>query len=178
MNMTKTKKTVLSALLLALLIILSRFVAIQTQLLVISFSFVPIMMSAIWLGPKYSMLIAALGDFIGAILFPFGSYFPGFTISGGIVGAVYGIFLKRDFDNKINERKFIIGLIISSILVLILDGIFLRSLWLNILYGKAFWVIVSSRVIGELIKIPIQIVSIYFFDKATRNYVDKYLLGD
>lgn len=176
--MTKVKKTVLSALLLALLIVLSRFASIQTQLLVINAGFVPIMMAAIWLGPKYSLIIAALGDFIGAILFPFGSYFPGFTISGAITGFIYGIFLKRDFNKEINEKKFIICLIISTILVLILDGIILRSLWLNILYGKAFFLIVSTRVITELIKIPVQIITIYILDRVTREFVNKYLLED
>ena len=84
--MPKTKKIILSAMLLALLIILSRFISIETQFLVISLDFIPIMMSAIWLGPKYSALIAGLGDFIGAILFQFGTYFPGFTISAILAG--------------------------------------------------------------------------------------------
>lgn len=53
--MSKNKKIILSAMLLALLIVLSRFLSIETQFLVLSFSFIPIMMSAIWLGPKYSM---------------------------------------------------------------------------------------------------------------------------
>ena len=176
--MSKIKKTVLAAILLALLIILSRFVSIQTQLLVISISFIPVMMSAIWLGPKYSLVISALGDFIGAILFPFGTYFPGFTFSSGLAGFIYGIFLKRDFNKDINEKRFVLNLIISTVLVLVIDGIFLRALWLNVLYGKAFFLIVSSRVVAELIKIPIQVVMIYCLDKITRNYVNKYLLED
>ncbi len=47
--MSKLKKIVLSALLLALLIVLSRFLSIKTPLLVISFSFIPIMLSAMLL---------------------------------------------------------------------------------------------------------------------------------
>lgn len=176
--MSKIKKTVLSSLLLALLIILSRFISIKTQVLVISISFVPIMMAAIWLGPKYSLGISALGDFIGAILFPFGSYFPGFTISAAITGFIYGIFLKRDYEKEINNKKFLINLILSSVLCLIIDGIFLKSLWLNILYGEAFLVLVSSRTIAELIKIPIQVTTIFALDKVTRSFVKKYLLED
>lgn len=176
--MSKIKKTVLSSLLLALLIILSRFISIKTQVLVISISFVPIMMAAIWLGPKYSLGISALGDFIGAILFPFGSYFPGFTISAAITGFIYGIFLKRDYEKEINNKKFLINLILSSVLCLIIDGIFLKSLWLNILYGEAFLVLVSSRAIAELIKIPIQVTTIFALDKVTRSFVKKYLLED
>ena len=176
--MSKIKKTVLSSLLLALLIILSRFVSIKTQILVISISFIPIMMAAIWLGPKYSLGISAFGDFIGAILFPFGSYFPGFTISAGITGFIYGIFLKRDYEKDINNKKFLINLILSSCVCLMIDGIFLKSLWLNIMYGKAFIVILSSRAIAELIKIPIQVITIFVLDKMTRGFVNKYLLED
>ena len=59
--MSKIKKIVLSAMLLAILIILSRFVSIKTEILVISLSFIPIMMSAIWLGYKYSMCAPSKG---------------------------------------------------------------------------------------------------------------------
>lgn len=62
--MSKIKKIILSAMLLAILIILNRFISIKTEVLVISFSFIPMMISAIWLGPKYSTIIALLGDLI------------------------------------------------------------------------------------------------------------------
>ena len=91
--MSKSKKIVLSGLLLAILIVFSRFVSIKTPILVISFSYIPIMLSAILLGPEYSCLIAGLGDLIGALLFPFGSYFVGFTITAALSGLVYGLCL-------------------------------------------------------------------------------------
>ena len=94
-KLSQERRIVISGLLLALLIVLSRFVSIKTQILVISFSFIPIIMSAIWLGPKYSTLIAMLGDLIGAILFPFGTYFIGYTISQALTGLVYGMFLYK-----------------------------------------------------------------------------------
>ena len=92
--MRKSKKIILSGLLLSLYIILARFVSFKSQIFVISFSFIPVIISAILLGPKYSMLIAGLGDFLGATLFPFGSYFIGFTIIELITGYIYGIFLS------------------------------------------------------------------------------------
>ena len=57
--MSKSKKMILSAFLVALFIVLARFASIQTQWLVISTSFIPMMMAAIWLGPKY---IAPVSD--------------------------------------------------------------------------------------------------------------------
>ena len=92
-KMSKTKKLILSALLLTLTIVLSRFLSIKTPLLSINFSFVPLILAAIWLGPKYTVLIAGLSDLIGAILFPFGEFFIGFTFSTCLAGLIYGLVL-------------------------------------------------------------------------------------
>lgn len=172
--MSKLKKVILSGILLSLLIVLNRFISIKTPLLIISFSFVPIMMAAIWLGPKYSTLIAALGDLIGAILFPFGTYFPGFTVSAGLVGLIYGIFLYRKSE-EVSSKKFLVKLIISNLLVLGVVEIFVVSIWLNILYGKAYLVVVSSRVLAQAIMFPIRIITIFFLEKLTRPVVNRYL---
>lgn len=166
---------IISAILLALLIVLNRFLSIKTPLLVISFSFVPIMMGAILLGPKYSMLIAGLGDLIGAILFPFGTYFPGFTVSAALSGFIYGIFLYKKPEEQVSNKKFIIKLVISNLLVLGVIEIFLVSLWLYILYEKAYLVVVSSRVVAQLIMFPIRIITIFILEKALRPVVHKYL---
>lgn len=173
--MSKLKKVILSGVLLALLIVLNRFVSIKTPLLVISFSFVPIMMAGVWLGPKYATLIAALGDFIGAILFPFGTYFPGFTLSAGLKGLIYGILLYKKQGEERSSKSFIIRLIISNLLVLGVVEIFVVSLWLNIMYGKAYLAVVSTRILAQVIMFPIQVVTIFILEKLTRPIVDKYL---
>ncbi len=172
--MSKIKKIILASMLLAILIILNRFVSIKTEVLVISFSFVPIMMSSIWLGPKYSTAIALLGDLLGAILFPFGPYFPGFTVSSAISGLIYGIFLYND-GKEMSNKKLIIKLTISSIIQLIVVNIFITSLWIHILYGKAYLVIMTSRAITQIIMIPIHIITIYALEKFSRPFMEKYL---
>lgn len=173
--MTKIKKIILSSILLSVLIILNRFISIKTEILVISFTFIPIMMSAIWLGPKYSTIIALLGDLIGAILFPFGPYFPGFTVSSAISGLIYGIFLYNK-GNEMSNKKLIIRLTISSVIQLIAINIFLTSLWIHILYGKAYIAIMAGRTITQIIMIPIHIITIYGLEKFSRPYIKKYLV--
>ncbi len=176
--MSKLKKIILSGILLALLIVLNRFISIKTPLLVISFSFVPIMMASIWLGPKYSAIIAGLGDFIGAILFPFGTYFPGFTLTAILSGLIYGIFLYQKPHQEITNSKFILKLIISNILVLGIIEIFIVSIWLKIMYGKAYLVVVSTRVLAQVIMLPIRVITIYALEKLTRPIVNKYLYDE
>ena len=173
--MSKIKKIVISGLLLALLIVLSRFVSIKTQILVISFSFIPIIMSAIWLGPKYSTLIAMLGDLIGALLFPFGTYFIGYTISQALTGFVYGMFLYKKGE-ELSTKELLIRLTISSLIVLILINVFLTSLWIHIQYGKAYIVIMTGRIVAQICMFPIQLIVIYALEKYTRPIVKKYLM--
>lgn len=175
--MSKIKKIVLSSMLLAILIILSRFISIKTDILVISLSFIPIMMSAIWLGYKYSMLIALLGDLIGAILFPFGPYFPGFTLSVAVSGTIYGIFLYNK-GIPLENKKLVIRLIFSSTLVLFGVNIFITSFWIHMLYGKAYFVVMASRIITQVVMLPVQVITIYSIEKFTRPFIDAYLLNN
>ena len=64
--------------LVALEIVLSRF-TIHTWNLKIGFSFVPVVVAAIFYGPLAAGLVGAIGDILSAVLFPVGAFFPGFT---------------------------------------------------------------------------------------------------
>ena len=172
--MSKIKKSVLAAMLLAVFIVFNRFVSIKTEILIISFTFIPMMMSAIWLGPVYSTVVALLGDFIGAILFPFGPYFPGFTVSNALSGLIYWLFLYNK-GNEMSNKKLVVMLIISSVLQLVVVNIFITSLWIHMLYGKAYLAIMAGRTVTQLVMIPIHVVSIYILEKFSRPYMKKYL---
>ena len=173
--MSKIKKIILSSLFLAIFIIFNRFISIKTELLIISLTFIPIIMSAILLGPKYSTLISLLGDFLGAIFFPFGPYFPGFTFNSALTGLIYGLFLYNN-GNEMSRKRFIICLLISNIIHLFIINVFLTSFWIHILYGKAYILIITSRIITQIIMFPIQIITIYLLEKFSRPYVKKYLM--
>ena len=135
------------------------------------------MMSAIWLGYKYSMSTSLLGDLIGAILFPFGPYFPGFTLSAAISGTIYGIILYNK-GSQLECKKLVIRLILSSILVLFGVNIFMTSFWIHILYGKAYVVIMVGRIITQVVMLPVQVIAIYAIEKFTRPFIDTYLLNN
>ena len=61
--MRKNKKIVLTAILLAMLVLLSRFLSIKTPITKITFAFEPTMLCAIWLGPKWTIIcITNLAD--------------------------------------------------------------------------------------------------------------------
>lgn len=172
--MSKIKKIVLSALLLALTIVLSRFLSINTPLLSIGFSFVPMILSAIWLGPKYSAIICGLADLIGALLFPFGTYFVGFTISAICRGLIYGFALYKNGE-EFSNKEFIIRLILACFTTILIVDVLMNAAWLMIMYDKAFFAVLSARIVPQLIMLPIQIVTIFTLVKALKPVTKKYL---
>lgn len=160
--MSKIKQTILAGLLLATTIVLSRFLSIKTPIVVISFSFIPIMLSGMLLGPWWAMIISGLADLIGALLFPFGAYFVGYTITSTLAGLTYGLFLQRK-NNKTN-KKLILNLIISSLIVLILCNGVLNSIWIYITAKKAIMAILPTRLLKQIIMLPIHVIVLYFLN--------------
>ncbi len=173
--MSKNKKIILAALLLAMSIVLSRFLSIKTPIVTIGFSFVPTMLCAIWLGPKWTILLNVLADLIGATLFPFGSYFIGYTITTAVSGAIYGVLLYKKEEDSYTDKQFIIRVILASVLVTVIANIGLNTLWISITTGKAFMVLISARIIKEVIMIPIKVIVIIFLEKALRKPFNTYL---
>lgn len=173
--MSRNKKIILTSILLTLQIILSRFLSIKTPITKISFAFVPTMLCAIWLGPKWTILLNILGDIIGATLFPTGPYFVGYTISTAVAALIYGLLLYKKQENAFTNKQFIMRVIISVILVAIIVNMGLNTLWTSITSGKAFKVLFATRFIKQIIMIPIHIIVILFIEKILRSPFDKYI---
>ncbi len=173
--MSKNKKIILGALLLAMEIILSRFLSIKTPILTIGFSFVPAILCAIWLGPKWSILIAVLADLIGATLFPFGSFFIGYTVTTAVAAAIYGFLLHKKEEDTYTDKQFIVRMILAVVLVTFIANIGLNTLWLSITTGKAFMVLIASRIVKELIMVPIKVILMLFLERVLRKPFNKYL---
>ena len=138
--------------LIALEIVLSRFLSISAWNVKIGFSFVPIVIAAILYGSVHAGIVAALGDFLGALMFPIGPYFPGFTLTAFLTGMVFGLFLhgKAGVKNTlaaVGINQFILSLI-------------LNTFWISVLYGSPFLPLLGTRVIQSLILAAAQFVVI------------------
>lgn len=173
--MRTNKKIILTAILLAMLIVLSRFLSIKTPITKISFAFVPTMLCAIWLGPKWTILLNVLGDVIGATLFPSGAFFIGYTISTAVSAVIYGVILYKKEPDSYNDKQLLLRLIIATVLVAIVVNMGLNTLWTSITTGKAFWALLVTRIVKQLIMIPIHVIVIFALEKALRKPFDKYV---
>ena len=89
MKKTNARWIITLGILIAAEIILNRFFSVNTWNLKIGFSFVPVVLAAILYGPLSGGIVGGLGDFLGAILFPVGPYFPGFTITAFFIVASF-----------------------------------------------------------------------------------------
>ncbi len=148
-------KLIISALLMALEIILTRFLSITLPFVRIGFGFLPISIIAILYGPLWAGTAYALGDILGMLIFPAAPYFPGFTFTAFCTGAVYGLILhKREITLK---RVFLAVCIVCVVLNLGLD-----TYWLYILYDTGVVGFLPGRLIKCAIMIPLQTFLIYF----------------
>ena len=83
------------ALMIAVHVIFSRILSIQTPITKISLAFLPMTLCAIRMGAGYTMLMGGVSDIVGAIVFPVGAYFPGFTVTEIVRGFIFGFILHK-----------------------------------------------------------------------------------
>ena len=132
-----TRTLTLSALLTALEIVLSRFLSISAWNTKIGFAFVPVVLAALLLGPLSAGIVAALADFLGALLFPVGPYFPGFTLTAFLMGLCYGLFLH----GKQSFMRILLAVAVHQFVLSLL----LNTLWISLLYGSPYGPLLLSR---------------------------------
>lgn len=138
-----------------------------------SLTFLPLMLAAYLLGPAAAMIVGGVGDILSFVFFPNGQYFPGFTISAMLGGLIYGYFLYQK-TGDIRGR-----VIAAALTVVLFVNMCLNTLWLSILYNKAFIVFLASRVFLNIIEFPVMILlGIIMVDLARRTGIIKKYIND
>ena len=141
------------AMMIALEVVLSRFLSIPIgDSLKFGFNFVPVCVAAYLYGPLASVLVAGLGDFIGALLMPTNTFFYGFTVTAVLTGLVFGLFLNRKYN--------FLRILFSVLIVQIALTIFLDALWFNIYYGTLYTVMLVTRSIKAGVMIAVQCITL------------------
>lgn len=143
----------ITAMLVALQVILGNLLQIPFLDKQYNFGFQPILIAGALLGAPAAMLVGGLGDFIGAHLFPQGAYFPGFTLTNVLVGLVCGLVL---YKHKPTLVRTIIAVVISMLINWLLN-----SLWLSILYsanGRGYFGWAALRGPSYLVEAPANIL--------------------
>lgn len=158
MRNQKLKRLVASALLVALHVVLSRFCSINAWNMKIGFSFVPVFAAAYRYGSSAAALVAGAGDVLGAVLFPIGPYFPGFTLTGILGGLLFGALLHK----KQSALRIVCAAAVDQLVL----GLLLNTFWISLLYGTPYVPLLETRALQCAVMLAIEFPSVSFLSRA------------
>ena len=139
-----------TAMLTALQIVLGNLLQIPLLGKQYSLWLLPVMTAGALMGPIPAAIVGALGDLIGAHLFPAGAYFPGFTLTNALAGLACGFVL-----HKWQPRIIRVSVAVAASLLI---AWLLNSCWLTLLGfvpGRSFWVWVTVRSVSYPVELVI-----------------------
>ena len=160
MSVLNTKKLIVSAQLLALDVVLTRLLAINTPLMKIGLGFAAVALCAILYGPWWAALVAALGDLVGALLFPTGAFFPGFTLTAACTGFIFGLCLYR-------RGKSLLWPILAAVLNVVLVSFLLNTAMISYISGTPYATLLKARAVQLAVMLPVQIAVLFFLSRST-----------
>lgn len=133
----------------------------------ISFSFIPIALYAAIYGPLKGGILAGLASMLGCLFFNPSLFFPGFDLSNFLAGFIYGFFLHK---KPLSLWRVCLPFIFVNLIV----NLGFNTLWLAMLYGKAFWLLFSARVFKEFLSMPINIFIFYTIYRSLATFLSKH----
>lgn len=160
-----TRNVILMAALVAMQIILARFLSIQaSDILRISFESIPIILAGMWLGPLSGAVVALIADILGTVLSGYGIWFPPIALGPVLVGVLSGLSTKYIFRSDLSSTKeswkVILTVIVIGIINSFVIGPFTTTLYSILVMGNtnAFTVLLGTNFIGRLTTKPVTIL--------------------
>ena len=148
----------LTAMMMAVSIVLGYFTIDAGPYLKIGFSTLVNQMAALLFGPVVGAVYNGLLDIVKYFIKPTGPFFPGFTISAAVAGLIYGTCFYRQ---PITFRR----ILAAEFCVCVLVNVLLGTYWLSVLYGKGFLVLLPARLLKNLIQCPVNAALFFFLAK-------------
>lgn len=158
-ELKQLKTIVITAMMIAVAIILGFFSVSVTEYLRIGFSFIANELTAMMFGPVVGGLMGGIADVIKYLLKPTGPFFFGFTFNAILGAVIYGVmFYKKPMSfGRILAAKVIVGLVVNLLL---------GTYWLDVMYGKSFLVLLPARAVKQVISIPVEAAMFYIVVKT------------
>ena len=154
-ELKKLKTIVITALLIAVGIILGQFSVQLTETTKIGISFIATQMTANLFGPVVGGIMGGVTDILKFIIKPTGGFLIGYTISAILGPMIYGIML---YKKPISFWR----IFLSKTVVAVLINLLLGTFWSYHYFGAAFWAAIPAKLLQQIIQVPIQSVIYYF----------------
>ena len=143
----------------AISVVLGYFTLVLGDYLKIGFSTIANQFVYYLFGPVAGGLFGGTLDILKYIIHPTGAFFPGFTISAMVGGVLYGCFL---YKRPISFWR----VLAAELTVSIICNMLLGTLWLSMLYGKAFMALLPMRVFKIIMMWPVNSILFYTIGKT------------
>lgn len=183
-----TQNLVMMAALIAMQIILARFLGIQvSDTLRVSFESIPVILAGMWLGPIPGAIVAVVADFLGTILSGYGTWFPPLVLGPLSVGILSGVSTKYIFRSPLAENRDLWKVLVTVITVGILNsfvfGLIGSTLYSVLIMGNttAFPVLLWTNLIQRLTTKPLTIavnaIAVVVVNRAVYKPVIRQILS-
>lgn len=134
--------------------VLGLFTIMIGEFIKIGFSFLTLALAGMLYGPVAAGILGGLGDILNYLIKPAGPFFPGFTVSAVLSGFIYGFFL---YKKPVSIRQ----VFFAKLIIVIFVDLFLSTIWLSLLWGKVYWVLLPMRALKAVIMLPIETGILY-----------------
>ena len=193
-ELKSTRNLVICAMMAALSIILMSTTSFYiTPHIKIGFSGLPNRLVDFMFGPVTGAIFSGVMDVLKFLIKPDGGFFFGYTLTAIVSGCIYGLFyyklqIKKPLKTNATGIKrvlvwakanalSILLIFIANALIKILCNIGLNTLWNSMTTGKAFLAILPTRIVKNLIQIPVDTVFHFILIKLFCQ-MKRYLFPD
>ena len=173
-SILNTRNLVMMAILVAIQIILARYLSIQSEMFRISFETIPLALAGIWLGPASGVIVALVADILGTVLSGIGLYFPPLSLGPMAFAFLCGISAKylRKYQGVWEYALMPVTVTLAGIINSFVVGV-LTITWYQIaVMGTegAFWDLAAINFVGRLSTKPLTIIAstllVFLIDRA------------
>ena len=183
-----TQNLMMMAALIAMQIILARFLGIQvSDTLRVSFESIPVILAGMWLGPILGAIVAVLSDLLGTILSGYGTWFPPLVLGPLSVGILSGVSTKYIFRSPLAETRdtwkvaaivVVVGLLNSFVFGLI--GSTLYSIMVagnTTAFPVLLWTNLIQRLATKPLTIAVNALAVTIINRAVYKPVVSHILS-
>ncbi|MDD6692158.1 MAG: folate family ECF transporter S component [Lachnospiraceae bacterium] len=124
----------------------------------IGFSDLPNRLNDFLLGPFLGALFGGVMDIVKYLLQPTGPFFPGYTLSAVCGSLIFGFITHGMHGHKLS----LVRIFAAELLIKVFVNIGMNTAWSCLLYGNALMAILPTRILANLIQLPMDTAVIYF----------------
>lgn len=161
-ELKKLNTIVMTALLIAMGIILGQFSVQITDTMKIGVSFIATQLTAVLFGPVVGGIMGGTADILKFIIKPTGPFLIGYTISAIVGPMIYGIML---YKKPLSFWR----ILWSKAVVAVAVNLFMGTYWSYLYFGQAFWAMIPAKLLQQVIQVPIQSLIFWAFVSALKK---------